>query len=238
MIPLRLDDIGSASKQWEVYSHTRLANVGPLKYFSPFKAWGPYRELNAWELETLFATIDAMDSQITVAITAAWVERNNILIPYYLKYPEQAKVIRTWMLRQTVEVANHGLTHCVVGHHRPRWFSGNRQWHREFVPGDVDEETMIRHVASAQKILERFFGKRPTTFVPPGYVFPNHLHTLVKPLGIDYIATASDGCHVWHDRDFVIGTRHATYRSHLATWGPFTTVRKWARARTLSLPSS
>ena len=56
-VALRLDDVGAASKQHEVYGITRI-RVGPLvlpfpgnllflKYIPPIKRWAPYAELSA-----------------------------------------------------------------------------------------------------------------------------------------------------------------------------------------------
>ena len=200
MRSLRLDDIGASSKRWEVYSRWRPANVGPLKWVWPFKAWGPYREMTPKELDNLFAACELHGSRMTVAVTAAWVERDGTLTPYPVKFPEQAMVIKKWADLGIVEVANHGLTHCVRGQHRPRWLQGNRRWHREFFPG-MSKAEMLERVHAAQTILSRWLRKAPMTFVPPGYQFPFELaHPRV-------IRSALGGL-VWHDRDLVAGLRY------------------------------
>src|SRR5262249_57701489 len=79
---LRLDDVGAASKRFEVYGVTRLP-LGPfripfpgnflfLKYMPPIKRWGPYAELSAAAWEWIVAALEAAHARMTVGLTAGW----------------------------------------------------------------------------------------------------------------------------------------------------------------------
>ena len=195
MRTLRLDDIGASSKRWEVYSRS----WRPLKYVPPFKAWGPYREMTAGELDRLCKFVQEAKSQMTVVVTAAWVEADGTLVPYHHKYPGQAGVLRQWQDRSVIEIANHGLTHCQNGHHRPRW-TGNRPQHREFVAG-MTREDAFKRLSAAQSWLTKAFGRSPKVFVPPGNLFPVQWASLLEDASL---RLPSPGL-VWHDRDFILG---------------------------------
>lgn len=230
-IALRLDDVGAASKQHEVYGLTRIP-VGPwalpfpgnflfLKYLPPIKRWGPYRELSATEWEAILVMLEAGSARMTVGITAGWVEADGSVVPFPQKFPDAAAVIRDGVRRGLLEVANHGYTHCVLQDRlfRSRLFSGNRQYHREFHDW-LPEETHREHLARAQEILEWFFGGPVVTFVPPGNVFSTKTVTAAATIGIRYVCcldaprwgaaegvTFVDNSNVVaiHDRDLVVG---------------------------------
>jgi len=57
-----------------------------------------------------------------------------------------------------IEIANHGLTHCVVRKKlfRPRLFSSNRRCHREFWSW-FGKESHFEHIKKFQEILQGFF---------------------------------------------------------------------------------
>ena len=152
---VRLDDVGASSKQFEWWSRHRWANVWPLHHRRLFGAWGPYRELNATELEIMLCRVAELNGTITLAITAFWCEADARLIPYSVKFPAQANVVRQWVVAGVVIVAAHGLTHCVPGQHRPRWIGGNRPWHREYN-------------RTAMQRLEADLGVSVTRYVRPG----------------------------------------------------------------------
>ncbi|HEX9124863.1 MAG TPA: hypothetical protein VF948_00580, partial [Methylomirabilota bacterium] len=89
---LRLDDVGAASKQHEVYGVTRI-ELGPLalpfpgnflflKYLPPVKRWGPYRELTAPEWERVLAELESRGARMTVGVTAGWVETDGRIVPF------------------------------------------------------------------------------------------------------------------------------------------------------------
>lgn len=179
-LALRLDDVGAASKAHEVYSKlpSRLGRAGTwgnwlfLKYLPGLKAWGPYKELSARDWYAILEVLERRGAVLTVAITAAWVERDGSLVPFPEKFPAAAAAIRAGIQKGLLEVANHGLSHCVLngGAYLPRAFSSNRRFHREFWDW-VPVEEQERHIAEAQKILIDYFGQSIVTFVPPGNVF-------------------------------------------------------------------
>ncbi len=196
---LRMDDVGAASKRHEVYGLTRIPLWGRavpfpgdflfLKYLPPIKCWGPYRELSAAEWEVILALLEEAGAKMTVAITAGWVELDGRIIPYPMKFAAAAGVIRQGLMRGLVEIANHGYTHCVLQDRlfRPRLFSGNRQYHREFydwLPADIHRE----HLHRSQDILQSYFGTRVETFVPPGNLLSAKTVAAAREVGIRYIS--------------------------------------------------
>ena len=216
MTPLRLDDLGASSKQYEWWSRRRWANVYPLHHRKLFGAWGPYPELSPPQLEAIFTALDAHGASMTVAITAYWVERDGTLVPYPEKFPDQAAVVRRWAHRGTVEVALHGRTHCLVGWHRPRWIGGNRRWHREIDPFQYGAPADEWPIVEARRALEAWLALPITTVIPPG-------------LPADGITR------VWHDREFVLDrTALARFRQELAVH-EYGTVQAW-RAQRLGSP--
>jgi peptidoglycan/xylan/chitin deacetylase (PgdA/CDA1 family) len=230
-VALRLDDVGAASKAWEVYGLTRVplgrwslpfpGNVLFLKYVPPIKRWGPYRELGARDWEAILATLQAASARLTVAVTAGWVERDGRVTPYPRKFAEAARALRAGVRQGLVEIANHGYTHCVLdgGAFRPRWFSGNRSYHREF-PDWVPAERHREHLHRAQDILQTFFETAIVTFVPPGNAFTRATLAAAAAAGLRYVScrdagrfgadlgivpVADDAVHAIHDRDVVRG---------------------------------
>ncbi len=151
-----------------------------------------------------------------MAVTAGWVERDGRIVPFPAKFPDQARALRDGRrARKLVEIANHGYTHCVMedGLFRPRLFSGNRPYHREFydwLPEDVHRE----HLRAAQDILGSWFGVPIETLVPPGNVLSSKTVAAAAAAGIRFIsrlggAPAGDA-----------GGRHLRRRH--AAWWPFT----------------
>jgi peptidoglycan/xylan/chitin deacetylase (PgdA/CDA1 family) len=226
---LRMDDVGAASKRHEVYGLTRLA-VGRLripfpgnwlwlKYLPPIKRWGPYRELAAPDWYAILEALARAGARLTVGITAAWVEDDGTLTPFPRKFPDAAQAIRAGVDAGLLEVANHGLTHCLLADRafRPRLFSGNRSFHREFydfVPPEAQEANIRR----AQAILADAFGVAIVTLVPPGNLLQPVTAELARRHGVRYLsyraATTRDGILpvvgddagvVFHDRDLVLG---------------------------------
>jgi len=230
-VALRLDDVGAASKQHEVYGLTRLrvgrlaipfpGNVLFLKYLPPIKRWAPYPELTAAQWEAILAALAEAGARLTVAVTAGWVERDGTIVPFPVKFPEQARVLRDGVAAGLLEIANHGYTHCVVedGLFRPRLFSGNRPYHREFYEW-LPEEVHREHLRLAQDILAGCFRVAIETFVPPGNVLAAAAVTAAASVGIRFISRqggAPAGARdvvtfvddtrvvVFHDRDIVRG---------------------------------
>jgi peptidoglycan/xylan/chitin deacetylase (PgdA/CDA1 family) len=251
-VALRLDDVGAASKQHEVYGRTRLP-LGPLRVPFPGNAlflkslpgirrWGPYRELAPAEWERILGMLQDAGARMTVAITAGWVETDGRVVPFPEKFPMAAAVIRHGVTRGLLEVANHGYTHCVLAGRafRPRAFSSNRRFHREFLP-EVPAVVQREHLARAQGILEDYFATPVVTFVPPGNAFTAATAAMAVEHGLRFLScrdagrfgaisglTIVDGARVddFHDRDLVLGGLDVLARRLAGRpAGGFTTVR-------------
>jgi peptidoglycan/xylan/chitin deacetylase (PgdA/CDA1 family) len=226
MFALRMDDVGASSKRFEVYSDWCLS-AGPLqisgnwlflKFLPGLKKWGPYRELNGQEWHAVLQLLEAAQAKLTVAVTAAWVDYNGRLMPFPRRFPDAAAALKEGVRRGILEIANHGLTHCVLKNKafRPKWFSGNRRFHREYwdwVPSDVQEE----HMQRSQNILESFFEVPIVTFVPPGNVFTDETLRIARRYGLKYVSCdktserkmgmsiiGEDHVLPFHDRDLVL----------------------------------
>jgi peptidoglycan/xylan/chitin deacetylase (PgdA/CDA1 family) len=220
-----MDDIGAASKRYEVYAKPlrlpgRMSQIGDilfLKYLPPLRAWGPYRELTAQEWRRILEILRTSRARMTVGITAAWVTWSGDLIPFPERFPGEAQVIRDGVNGGLIEVANHGLTHCVLERHafRPRLFTGNRREHREFWDR-IPEARQREHLERAQGILQGWLGTSVVTFVPPGNVFGDATIRAARAAGLRILSceTASrelDGLRIlgnervraFHDRDLV-----------------------------------
>lgn len=226
LVALRLDDVGASSKRYEVYSN-RTWQTGPLrvsgnwlflKYLPGVKQWGPYRELRADEWHQVFEMLRRASARLTVAVTATWAVRADRLIPFPERFPAQAEALREGVREGLIEVANHGLTHCVLegNRFRPRWMSSNRAYHREFldwVPPAVHED----HLRRSQDILKEYFQVPVVTFVPPGNVYTRDTLMLAERYGLRYVSCdatpgdvgrmrvlGNDRTIPFHDRDLVV----------------------------------
>lgn len=224
---LRMDDVGASSKRFEVYSNWRFRR-GPLlvdgnwlwlKYLPPFRQWGPYRELTSSHWRAVLRILEDAAARLTVGITAGWVNHDGSIVPFPVKYPEAASVIKEGVEQGLLEVANHGYTHCILKDHafRPRWFAGNRQYHREFWPW-VSPDVQEAHLRASQDILRGWLRDDVVTFVPPGNVFADTTLDLAYRHGLRYLScstvpragaalTLIDPAAVtaFHDRDLVLG---------------------------------
>lgn len=174
VIALRMDDIGASSKKFEVYSKKwkGLGNVLFLKHLPYFKAWAKYPEMTAPQIEKMLEVLQKYNAKLTVGVTASWVNYDGSLEAYPEKYHDAAMALRDGLQDGLIEVANHGLTHCVLKNKafRPKWFSSNRNYHREFWDW-VDREDHFEHLKKSQDILQGFFKEPITTLIPPGNVF-------------------------------------------------------------------
>ena len=252
---LRLDDVGAASKRFEVYGITRLrlgrlripfpGNFLFLKYLPPIKRWGPYAELSASAWEWILAGLEEAGARMTVGITAGWVEDDGRVTPFPAKFPEAAAAIRAGALRGILEVANHGYTHCVLQgrRFRPRLFSGNRGEHREFYDW-LPDAVHRQHLRISQEILQNFLGRAVLTLVPPGNVLAMKTLVAAAEAGIRIVSclgatrwapfpglTLVDDARVlaFHDRDVVLGG--AAWLDRLLAGAPaggYATVREAA----------
>ena len=183
---LRMDDIGASTKRFEVYSKRKFGNFLFLKYLNGFKAWGPYREMSVDEWNEVYKILHRFKAKLTVGITAAWVKRNGELTPFPEKFPDEASILKDGLHEGLLEIANHGLTHCVVGKHLPRLFSSNRQYHREFWES-IPREIHFDHLDQSQSILQDYFETRITTLIPPGNVFSQDTIDAAQQNGIKRI---------------------------------------------------
>jgi peptidoglycan/xylan/chitin deacetylase (PgdA/CDA1 family) len=189
-----------------------------LKYLPGWKAWGPYREMHASEWYQVLEVLQAASARMTVAITAAWADRADCVTPFPTRFPAQAEALRDGVRQGLIEIANHGLTHCVLEGNvfRPHWLTSNRAYHREFwqwVPLSVQEH----HIGRAQDILQSYFGVPVVTFVPPGNVFTEGTLTIAERHGLRYVSCntkpdrigtlvvlGNEGVMPFHDRDLVL----------------------------------
>jgi len=173
-IMLRMDDVGSSSKEFCVYSNkfNFVGNFLFIKYLSQFKAWGRYRELGDEDWDIIFDLLSANQAVLTVAVTATWVDRYGTLTPIYDKFEKQVAKLRDGVRNGLIQIANHGLTHCVLrgNLYLPRLFTSNRRYHREFWDW-LPRELHFKHIEVSQTILEQAFGQRPEILVPPGNVY-------------------------------------------------------------------
>ena len=225
-LAFRLDDVGACSKRYEVYSH-HTWRLGPivvsgnwlfLKYLPHLKRWGPYRELTYPEWHRIFDLLEQYDARLTVAVTAAWPLSATEVVPFPKRFPQEAMALREGVEQGLLEIANHGLTHCVLEGNafKPRWFSSNRRYHREFwdwVPLEVQED----HLRRSQEILQGYFRAPVMTFVPPGNVFTDATLEIASRYNLwyvccntsqqilqDQVVLGEDQVFPFHDRDIVM----------------------------------
>ena len=224
---LRIDDFGASSKWFERHR------------LKPF----PYRETNAKELERLLNWCQRTHSSCTLAITALWVHRNGDASKYQYRFPAQTEVIRWGVHVGVFEVASHGLTHCIPGRHADwKWWRGNRQWHREFIPA-LPYDKQRDHLHRSKVILEEAFRCEVTTLVPPGNAISGPMMYTATELGYETITCAlrssgeKDRCSWLHGdcEDVVLhdwqlqGSRGERVLADLEPRAPFTSVREGVR---------
>ncbi len=229
-IALRMDDIGASSKRYEMYARRDL-RLGPLtvpgnwlflKALPSLRGWAPYRELQSNEWLQIYNLLDKHRAVLTVGVTAAWVNWDASLTPFPQRFPSQAAVLREGVQAGLIEIANHGLTHCVLEGFafRPAWRHGNRRAHREFW-AHVPLEVQDRHLQQSQQILADTFHVDVVTFVPPGNVFTDQTLELAARYGLRVVSCSTpprshpqlriignEGVLPFHDREIVLeGTR-------------------------------
>lgn len=224
-LALRLDDVGAGSKQHERYGRSFgfapvgwVTNLFFLKSLGPLRGWGPYREMTAAEWLAVYRLLEEHDAAMTVAVTATWVTGDARLVPFPDRFPDEAAVLREGVEAGRIEIANHGLTHCVLqgDAFRPRLLRGNRSAHREFwdwIPREVQDE----HLRRSQEILHGCFGVEIVTFVPPGNVFSEATLELAASHGLRFVSCRAEPREVagvrvlgnidtvaFHDRELVL----------------------------------
>lgn len=198
MVTFRIDDIGASTKYYNQHGKSifkfhdipffyfPLANFWFFKRIWPFKKWAKYNELTAGEWEIFLEIFKKNNIKPIIAITACWVEKDSSLTPFPEKFPEEANILKKAHINNDIIIANHGLTHCIVGEHLPRLFSANRNLHREFYPY-LDQEVHTNHIMGSQKILESFFKKPISIFVPPGHIWSLKTYRALKGTNVKKI---------------------------------------------------
>lgn len=238
-LALRIDDIGAASKRNEVYSKYEWrwrrwrvsGNWLFIKYLPRYRAWGVYREMRPAEWEHVFRLLEQYRAKLTVGITATWVETPHDLTPFPQKFPAAAAILKQGADNGLIEIANHGLTHCVLSNaaYKPKWFSGNRTQHREFwdwLPPEIHDE----HLRRSQDILQTYFQRDIVTLVPPGNVFSDATLAAAMKYGIQYVSCqtpprqyetlqilGNEQVLAFHDRELVlegVGWLEKTLQAH------------------------
>ncbi len=194
----RIDDIGSSTKYYNQHGkrlftfrgiplfYFPLADFWFLKRIKPFKEWAPYEELTGNEWKTLLDIFKKNNIKPIVAVTACWVDEKNNLIPFPEKFPEEAEILKKASKNGDIVIANHGLTHCVVGKHLPKIFGSVRKYHREFWP-EIDQKIHDEHIIKSQKILEDYFEKNIEIFIPPGNIWSLKTYNALKKTNIKQI---------------------------------------------------
>ncbi len=195
---LRMDDIGASTKYWEIYGNGKITfkkytlhlpiitNFFFLKYLPCFKSWGKYEELTKKEWEEILTVLKKYNRKLLVGVTANWIEKDGTPIPFPIKFPQQAAILKEAQEAGFVEIANHGFSHCVIGKHLPRLLSSNRRYHREFWPY-LSQETHTKHILESQKILEDYFERPITTLIPPGNIWSIKTYEAAKKTNIQKI---------------------------------------------------
>ena len=191
----RIDDIGASTKKYNQHGkklfkwkntpifYFPFSNLWFFKRICPFREWAPYDELTKKEWQEFLKIFKENNIQPIIAVTACWVDDKNNLIPFPEKFPEEAAILKEAFLNNKITIANHGLTHCVVGKHLPEFFSSSRKYHREFWPY-LDKNIHEEHILKSQKILENFFEKPIKIFVPPGNVWSKKTYQAMKNTNI------------------------------------------------------
>jgi len=166
----------------------------------------------------MYDLLEEYGAKLTVAVTAAWAESEGHMIPFPMRFPEEAAALKEGLEQGLIEIANHGLTHCVLKDNafKPKWFSSNRRYHREFwdwVPLEEQEE----HIRRSQDILQTYFKAEVVTFVPPGNVFTDATLGIARRYGLRYVScdtprrihgrvviVGDEQVLSFHDRDIVL----------------------------------
>ena len=237
MLRVRIDDIGASTKWYNQHGrkifrfrgvpffYFPIADWGFNKRLPGIAEWGPNDELTGAEWGSILKVFQTLGIKPIVAVTACWVDEKNQLIPFPEKFPDEAAALKVAAASGAIEIANHGLTHCIVGQHLPRLSIGNRYYHREFYDW-LPEETQVEHISRSQAILEQWCGQLVRIFVPPGNIWswktylaikPTHLKTVIsarymsdtdRPMdGVEFISDRSGFINL-HDRELKLRSRN------------------------------
>lgn len=191
LFALRMDDVGASTK-WFNWHGVEGRKWGHwfLNKAAPFGRWGPYRELRHDDWSDIADILDATGSRLTVGVTATWVTWNGELIPFPTRFPDEARILKDLCQDGLVEIACHGLTHCVLKGHafRPRWNAPNRWAHREF-HDFIGASEHRDHLERATNILATFFSRDIKTFIPPGNLWTPATEFAALSCGYRYLAS-------------------------------------------------
>jgi len=201
-IILRIDDIGASTKQFNQHGKvywTLLKKKMPVAFFAnwlffkrikPFRNWGVYPELNAKQWLLIYDLLKHYNAKMTVGVTACWAQSHNDLIPFDRKFPDEYSLLKEGLQEGLIEIANHGLTHCVLKDNLfyPKMFSSNRKFHREFWDW-LPESIHKNHIEKSQEILSGIFQTDIVTFIPPGNVWTELTEMYAKEYGIKYLSS-------------------------------------------------
>jgi len=197
-----MDDIGASTKIYNQYGKTHWKVFGknlPLSFFAnwlffkrikPFAKWAIYNELNEEDWKKIFFCLRRNNANMTIGITAAWAISEFNIISFDQKFPRQTAILREGVEEGLIEIAHHGLTHCVLKDNAflPKRFKGNRTYHREFwdwLPESYHKE----HIEKAQAILISAFKTDIITFIPPGNVWTEITENYAASVGIKYLSS-------------------------------------------------
>jgi peptidoglycan/xylan/chitin deacetylase (PgdA/CDA1 family) len=223
-LALRIDDIGASSKHHLYYAKRWYVNIGPLRDRRLFGHWAPYREMTPADWHQIYKILERFSAKLTVGITATWAEHDGTLVPFPDKFPDEAEAIGEGLAKGYLEIANHGLTHCVLDdrkYRRKPLYGTNRPYHRELWDY-VTAQDQLDHLRRAQAILTGYFRTKITTLVPPGNVYAVQTLEACRALGLTTVncerpqITLGDTPRVigddqvipFHDREIVVlGTR-------------------------------
>ena len=201
----RLDDVGASTKLynqrgkvwWRVSGIdlpiAPFANLLFFKRIPPFKLWGPYSELTSRQWEEILNILKKHQAKITVGVTACWAESKDKLIPFGKKFPKQTAILKAGQDEGLLEIANHGLTHCLLKDNKflPHLFSSNRKYHREFYDW-LPDEYHKEHIEKSQEILSMIFKRDIVTFIPPGNVWSGKTEYYAHRAGIKYLSSLEE----------------------------------------------
>ncbi len=186
MINFRIDDIGASTKIFSAHHGVLGRYVFNYLKTEKFRLQLPYKELTLEEWSIFFDIFQEYNVVPIIAVTASWVDEKSNLIPFPEKFPEEANFLKKMSATGRVVIANHGLTHCVIGKHLPNILLSNRRYQREFWPY-LDQSIHDEHIMRSQHILESYFGKPITIFVPPGNVWSIKTYRALKNTDIRQI---------------------------------------------------
>ncbi len=179
---IRIDDIGASAKYYNRHIKFRINfggmtvplhrifNIGPVKTCRFLKGWAVYDEMKPEEWDEIFKVFDEFSQIPIIAVTACWVDAKSNLIPFPEKFIEEAGYLKSKLKQRKIIIANHGLTHCVLGKQKSGFWGSNQFYWREFYPF-LDETIHTEHILKSQEILEGFFEESVTIFVPPGNIW-------------------------------------------------------------------